>query len=114
MLQRLFGWFSSHESSGRDNYDSDTDVAVQTATLGDADPAPTERQTTFHQSLNTDARTCQDVISELGYEVTSHFVFFLSGICCNLAQIERSKENNSDRYYMNSQTDSIKLLHAIL
>lgn len=40
--------------------------SVPTATLGDNDPTPTERSTTFHQSLNTDARTCQDVITELG------------------------------------------------
>lgn len=58
----LVGWYSSHESVGKeDNGDS-----VPTATLGDNDPSPTEQRTSFHQSLNTDARTCQDVITELG------------------------------------------------
>ncbi|XP_026660856.2 uncharacterized protein LOC103708190 isoform X2 [Phoenix dactylifera] len=87
--QRLFGWFSSHESSGRDNYDSDTDVPVQTATLGDADPTPTERQTTFHQSLNTDARTCQDVISELGYPYEAIRVVTSDGYVLLLERIPR-------------------------
>ncbi|KAG1346998.1 lipase 3 [Cocos nucifera] len=89
VCQRLFGWFSSHESSGRVNYDSDTDVAVQTATLSDADPAPTERQTTLHQSLNTDARTCQDVISELGYPYEAIQVVTPDGYVLLLERIPR-------------------------
>ena len=40
--------------------------SVTTDTLGENDPAPTEQNMTFYQSLNTDARTCQDVITELG------------------------------------------------
>lgn len=38
---------------------------VSTSVLGEDEPAPTERKITFHP-LNTDARTCQDVITELG------------------------------------------------
>lgn len=63
----LFGWFSFHGSDGGDDHTYDLDVPVQTATLGDIDPATSTRQATFHQSMNTDARTCQDVITELGY-----------------------------------------------
>jgi len=66
IFHKLFGWISNHGSSQKDGYDSDNDVVVPTAMLGDVDPTPTERQTMFHHSLNTDARTCQDVITELG------------------------------------------------
>ncbi|KAI3978079.1 hypothetical protein MKX01_032456, partial [Papaver californicum] len=62
----FYGWFSFHESGTRDDPDGNLDTSVPTATLGENDPSPTERQTTFHQSLNTDARTCEDVITELG------------------------------------------------
>lgn len=41
-------------------------VSVPTDTLSENDPTPRERQTSFYHSLNTDARTCQDVITELG------------------------------------------------
>ena len=45
---------------------SDNDVHVQTSTLNEWNPSSTFRQTKFQQSLNTDARTCGDVITELG------------------------------------------------
>ena len=38
---------------------------VSTSVLGEDEPAHTERKISFHP-LNTDARTCQDVITELG------------------------------------------------
>lgn len=63
-LGKLFGWVYNGRTS--DNHGSVPEVSVTTATLGENDPAPTERNTTFQQSLNTDARTCQDVITELG------------------------------------------------
>lgn len=56
----LVRWYSSHERDGKDG------DYVSTATLGDNDPCPTERKAPFHQSMNTDARTCQDVITEFG------------------------------------------------
>ena len=65
-FKALFGWLSSHNSGPGDTA-GDFDATVSTATLGDDDPTPTETNTTFHQSLNTDARTCRDVITELGY-----------------------------------------------
>lgn len=39
---------------------------VSTTTLGQNEPTPAERKMTSHP-LNTDGRTCQDVITELGY-----------------------------------------------
>jgi hypothetical protein len=65
-FRKLLSWVSSYNGGTRENHDSVLEASVTTATLGENDPAPTERNTTFHQSLNTDARTCQDVITELG------------------------------------------------
>lgn len=39
---------------------------VATTTLGEDDPTPKERKTRLNNSLNTDGRTCEDVITELG------------------------------------------------
>lgn len=44
----------------------DSSAYVATATLAEDDPTLTERNTRSNNSLNTDARTCQDVITELG------------------------------------------------
>ncbi|XP_048329533.1 uncharacterized protein LOC107418873 isoform X2 [Ziziphus jujuba] len=63
--------------------------SVPTATLGDNDPTPTERSTTFHQSLNTDARTCQDVITELGYPYEAVHVITSDGYVILLERIPR-------------------------
>ncbi|GAV58814.1 Abhydro_lipase domain-containing protein [Cephalotus follicularis] len=85
----LFRWFSS-ESSGTKNYHAgDTIAAVPTATLGQDDPAIIERETTFHQSLNTDARTCQDVITELGYPYEAIHVITSDGYVLLLERIPR-------------------------
>ena len=53
-------WFSSSIAGVKGN------ASVPTATLGDNDPTPTERNLTLHHALNTDARTCQDFITEHG------------------------------------------------
>ncbi|KAJ0985787.1 hypothetical protein J5N97_004143 [Dioscorea zingiberensis] len=83
----LFGWFSFHGSDDGDTNDSH--VVVQTATLGDVDPTTSTRQTTFHQSLNTDARTCQDVITELGYPYEAIRVVTSDGYVLLLERIPR-------------------------
>ena len=62
----LFRLFSSHESGIKHDHDGVEDTSISTATIGGNGPTPTERNANFHQSLNTDARTCQDVITELG------------------------------------------------
>lgn len=56
--------FSSHDSGVKEDHNV-VEASVSTATLGEDDPKPSERNTSFNQ-LNTDARTCQDVITELG------------------------------------------------
>ncbi|KAH7650942.1 Triacylglycerol lipase protein [Dioscorea alata] len=85
----LFGWFSSHGSDGGDDHTYDLDVPVQTATLGDIDPTTSTRQATFHQSMNTDARTCQDVITELGYPYEAIRVVTSDGYVLLLERIPR-------------------------
>ncbi|CAL0312456.1 unnamed protein product [Lupinus luteus] len=62
-LKRLF---SSHESGSKDEHGEIEDTSISTATLGENDPTPTTRTISFRQPLNTDARTCQDVITDIG------------------------------------------------
>ncbi|XP_056175365.1 uncharacterized protein LOC115676704 isoform X2 [Syzygium oleosum] len=61
----LYGWIFSHNTVNHNN-DVVSESSVTTATLGENDPALSESKTSFHHSLNTDTRTCQDVITELG------------------------------------------------
>lgn len=60
---KLFKLFSSHERGIVDDNGVVEDASISSATPGDNGPTPTERNTS---SLNTDSRTCQDVITELG------------------------------------------------
>lgn len=60
----LLSWFSS--SSGKQISDDSSNVSVLTATLAETDPTPKERTVISPYSLNTDGRTCRDVITELG------------------------------------------------
>ncbi|XP_050376324.1 uncharacterized protein LOC126793748 [Argentina anserina] len=86
-LRTLFGLFSSN-SNREDAYDDASEATVPTATLGDDDAAPTERNTSF-QALNTDARTCQDVITELGYPYEAIHVVTSDGYVLLLERIPR-------------------------
>lgn len=61
----LFRLFSSHESGNEELRNSAEDASTSTSTLGDENPARSERKINY-QSLNTEARTCQDVITDLG------------------------------------------------
>ncbi|XP_022923984.1 lipase member N isoform X2 [Cucurbita moschata] len=85
-IRTLFRWLWSWSSCERDH---DAGVIVPTATLGDDDPVPSERTYTFHQSLNTDARTCQDVITELGYPYEAIRVVTNDGYVLLLERIPR-------------------------
>jgi hypothetical protein len=49
----------------RNPYDDSQQEIVDTATLGNADPTP-QKQIKREQTLNTDSRTCEDVIIGLG------------------------------------------------
>ncbi|CAI9113626.1 OLC1v1014261C1 [Oldenlandia corymbosa var. corymbosa] len=79
-------WICSHISGPRV---PDVQVSVPTATLADNDPAPTEKKTTFRNPLNTDARTCEDVITELGYPYESIRVVTADGYVLVLERIPR-------------------------
>lgn len=81
VYRMLLGSSSSH--------DHEFDVPVPTSILADADPAPTERQTSFRRSLNTDARTCQDVITEFGYPYEAIRVVTSDGYVLLLERIPR-------------------------
>ncbi|KAL3512281.1 hypothetical protein ACH5RR_024998 [Cinchona calisaya] len=86
-LREVLRWVSSHSTGPRDCLSQD--VSVPTATLAENDPTPTERKTTFHHSLNTDARTCQDVITELGYPYEPIRVVTADGYVLLLERIPR-------------------------
>ncbi|PQP93238.1 uncharacterized protein Pyn_22764 [Prunus yedoensis var. nudiflora] len=88
-FKTLSGWYSLSSSGVQDSHDSDSEVSVPTATLGENDPAPKERNTSFQQSLNTDARTCQDVITELGYPYEAIHVITSDGYVLLLERLPR-------------------------
>ncbi|KAL1318590.1 hypothetical protein HN51_070906 [Arachis hypogaea] len=85
----LVSLFSSHGSGIEQDHDPFKDAAISTATRGGDGPAPTERSTNLHQSLNTDARTCQDVITELGYPYEAIHVITSDGYIILLERIPR-------------------------
>ncbi|XP_076888898.1 uncharacterized protein LOC143539471 [Bidens hawaiensis] len=78
-IRALLRWSSSDDSS----------AYVATATLADDDPTPTERITRLNNTLNTDARTCQDVITELGYPYEAIKVVTDDGYVLLLERIPR-------------------------
>ncbi|KAI3785616.1 hypothetical protein L1987_44740 [Smallanthus sonchifolius] len=78
-LRALLKWTSADDSS----------AYVVTATVAEDDPTPTERKTRLNNSLNTDARTCQDVITELGYPYEAIRVVTDDGYVLLLERIPR-------------------------
>ncbi|CAJ1936925.1 unnamed protein product [Sphenostylis stenocarpa] len=76
----LFGLFSSHERRVL------VDNEVEDASVSSA---PTDSNTSFRSSLNTDARTCQDVITELGYPYEAIHVITADGYVLLLERIPR-------------------------
>ncbi|PIM99715.1 Triglyceride lipase-cholesterol esterase [Handroanthus impetiginosus] len=88
-IRRVIRWFSS-QSHGHNNTPSDGRVtSVSTSVLSDNDPTPAKRKTSFNNSLNTDARTCQDVITELGYPYEAIRVVTSDGYVLLLERIPR-------------------------
>ncbi|WVZ70413.1 hypothetical protein U9M48_019084, partial [Paspalum notatum var. saurae] len=81
--QKIFCWI---HGSGRDN---STVVDVPTANVGSDNPVPTERKTVYRHSLNTDSRTCEDVITELGYPFEAIKVVTSDGYVLLLERIPR-------------------------
>ncbi|XP_062211819.1 uncharacterized protein LOC133912879 [Phragmites australis] len=80
--QKLFCWI---HGSGPDS----SVVDVPTANVGSDNPVPTERKTVYRQPFNTDSRTCEDVITELGYPFEAIKVVTSDGYVLLLERIPR-------------------------
>ncbi|XP_041998519.1 lipase 3-like [Salvia splendens] len=80
-------WLLSKLSFHNDNPSEDFVSSCPTTVLSDKDPAPSERKSSFN--LNTDARTCQDVITELGYPYEAIRVVTTDGYVLLLERIPR-------------------------
>lgn len=65
-----------HWAFFRDTSYNDDTVATDMATLGDSEPAPHKLKQVPQQPLNTDNRTCQDIITSLGLVPTSSIYSF--------------------------------------
>ncbi|KAL1216823.1 Triacylglycerol lipase 2 [Cardamine amara subsp. amara] len=86
----FLSWFSSPSHSPQESRgDISDDEIVPTAILGDTDPSPTERPTRLYNAMNTDTRTCQDVITELGYPYEAIRVVTSDGYVLVLERIPR-------------------------
>nr|XP_025688387.1 gastric triacylglycerol lipase isoform X2 [Arachis hypogaea] len=85
MYEKLTKLFSSCKN---DN-DSGEDTSISTTTLGDIDPTPTEGNASSRQPLNTDGRTCQDVITEFGYPYEAIHLVTADGYVLLLERIPR-------------------------
>ncbi|OIW16004.1 hypothetical protein TanjilG_04539 [Lupinus angustifolius] len=84
-LMRLF---SFHGSGNMEDHGVVDDAFISTATTGENGQTSMERNTNF-QSLSTDARTCQDVITELGYPYEAIHVITDDGYVLVLERIPR-------------------------
>ncbi|KAJ8773116.1 hypothetical protein K2173_028293 [Erythroxylum novogranatense] len=89
VIKVLCRWLSSQGSGSEDACDENSDGYVPATTLGESNPDLIEQKTTFHHSLNTDARTCQDVIRELGYPYEAIRVLTSDGYVLLLERIPR-------------------------
>ncbi|XWS48320.1 hypothetical protein CRYUN_Cryun13aG0065500 [Craigia yunnanensis] len=85
----ILRWFLSSIASVKDIDDDVLNASVPTATLGDNHPTPTEKNLTLHHALNTDARTCQDFITEHGYPYEAIRVITADGYVLLLERIPR-------------------------
>uniref|UniRef100_A0A0A9DLB9 Partial AB-hydrolase lipase domain-containing protein n=1 Tax=Arundo donax TaxID=35708 RepID=A0A0A9DLB9_ARUDO len=83
LWQKLCRWI---HGSG---HDSSSVVDVPTANVGSDNPVPSEKKTVYRHSLNTDSRTCEDVITELGYPFESIKVVTSDGYVLLLERIPR-------------------------
>ncbi|KAI8528702.1 hypothetical protein RHMOL_Rhmol12G0168300 [Rhododendron molle] len=104
MFRVLFGWFSSQGNGSEDIAGGDLNATVPISTLGEDNPTPTERKTNFHP-LNTDARTCRDVITELGYPYEAIPVVTADGYVLLLERIPR-RESRKVVYLQHGIMDS--------
>ncbi|XP_078153224.1 uncharacterized protein LOC144548438 [Carex rostrata] len=89
---KVYSWlYPTHENgNGNDEgSDSDTEIPIPTATVGSKDPMPTKTHISFPNYLNTDSRTCQDVITELGYPYEAIKVVTSDGYILLLERLPR-------------------------
>ncbi|KAL6584246.1 hypothetical protein OROMI_003535 [Orobanche minor] len=87
--RRVFRWFHSQRNHHEDSPPEGFVTSVSSSVLSDDDPTPAERKTSFHMSLNTDVRTCKDVITELGYPYEAIHVVTVDGYVLLLERIPR-------------------------
>lgn len=66
-VKRTFSWFITRNNEATDVPAGGPGTSVPTTVLSHNDPTPTEKKTSY-SALNTDARTCRDVITEYGYD----------------------------------------------
>lgn len=103
----LCGWafpYRSVPNSTNSINAGDSVETVSTSTLGQNEPTPAERKMTFHP-LNTDARTCQDVITELGYPYEAIHVVTDDGYILLLERIPR-RDSRKAVYLQHGVLDS--------
>ncbi|KEH27074.1 gastric triacylglycerol lipase isoform X2 [Medicago truncatula] len=84
----LCGLFSSNENGIKEIRNPVVDASVSAATLGGEGPGSSERKINY-ESLNTDTRTCQDVITDLGYPYEAINVITADGYILLLERIPR-------------------------
>ncbi|XP_030521337.2 lipase 3-like isoform X1 [Rhodamnia argentea] len=80
----LWRWFFPCSTGNDDIRGSRSDASAP-----ETEPVETENRTSFRHSLNTDARTCQDVITELGYPYEAIHVITADGYVLLLERIPR-------------------------
>ncbi|GMH01068.1 hypothetical protein Nepgr_002907 [Nepenthes gracilis] len=102
-FRTVLGW-AFHRRSGAFVQTFASVESVPTATLGESDPTPTERKNAYN-SLNTDARTCQDVITELGYPYEAIRVVTADGYILLLERIPR-RDSRKAVYLQHGVLDS--------
>lgn len=83
-LREFLYWAFFRDTS----YNDDTDLADM-ATLGNSDPDAPKQKQVPHHPLNTDNRTCQDIITSLGYPYEAYRVTTEDGHILLLERIPR-------------------------
>ncbi|KAL8492450.1 hypothetical protein ACS0TY_023870 [Phlomoides rotata] len=101
-IRRICRWFSSEGNVQNENPPEGV-TSVSTSVLSNSDPTPTERKTSF--PLHTDARTCEDVITELGYPYEAIRVVTTDGYIVLLERIPR-RDSRKVVYLQHGMFDS--------
>ncbi|CAN0916069.1 Gastric triacylglycerol lipase [Linum grandiflorum] len=105
VLKAVYQWVFYDNYTREDIHSDVLNTNVPATTLGDDDPAPKERKATTQGALNTDARTCQDVITELGYPYEAIRVITSDGYVLLLERIPR-RDSRKAVYLQHGVMDS--------